>query len=430
MPLSKETITAIENAVATNFDKQIALTQKVIQYGGQRGEETRVQEAILHQYSSRGYVAKKLEMDEQALSQYNGAGKISPQHSKAPVIIGIHEPKSSTPGGKSLILNGHIDIVPTGPEELWTHEPYSGLIEGDWMYGRGGGDMRAGVIANLFALDALRIIGKQPASEVIFEAVPEEESTGNGTMATHLAGYTADAVIVPEPTGEKLVRANVGVIWFQVQVTGRPVHVFKMNEGSSAIESMWTIIARLRKLEKEMNEQKKGKLYFEEMEKPINLNVAIIEGGDWASSVPAWCKIDCRVALYPGVAAQEVANEVEKAIFEAARTDPFLCSAPPKVVWNGFFAEGYVLEPGSDAENLLETIHQQVSGEQLESSTLPAYLDTRIFALYQKIPALCYGPVAEETHGFDERVSISSIRRVTTAIALFVAEWCGLEDVV
>jgi acetylornithine deacetylase len=59
---------------------------------------------------------------------------------------------------------------------------------------------------------------------------------------------------------------------------------------------------------------------------------------------------------------------------------------------------------------------------------MPAYLDTRIFSLFQKIPALCYGPIGENIHGFDERVSVSSVRRMTAAIALFIAEWCGLED--
>ncbi|OAL56477.1 acetylornithine deacetylase [Pyrenochaeta sp. DS3sAY3a] len=429
MALSAELRAAIEGAVAKNFDNELAFVQKMIQFGGQRGEEASIQEELFRQYTARGYTTTKLEMDPQVLAQHSSAGRVSAQHSKAPVIVGIHEPKSATPGGKSLILNGHIDIVPTGPEELWTHDPYSGVIEGDWLYGRGGGDMRAGAVANIFALDALRSIGKQPASKVIIESVPEEESTGNGTMATHLAGYTADAVLIPEPTNEQLVRANVGVIWFKVAVAGRPVHVLKAKEGSNAIESIWKIVGGLKDLEKEMNDQKKGRLYFEQLDQPINLNVAMIQGGDWASSVPAWCTIDCRVALFPGVTAQEVANQIERTIHSIAKTDSFLRDSPPKISWNGFFAEGYVLEPGSEAEKLLATVHQQVMGSELESITMPAYLDTRIFALEQKIPALCYGPIGESLHGFDERVSISSIQRVTATIALFIAEWCGLEDV-
>ena len=154
----------------------------------------------------------------------------------------------------------------------------------------------------------------------------------------------------------------------------------------------------------------------------------MIEGGDWPSSVPAWCKIDCRVALFPGVRTEDVAAQIEEKIQKIAATESFLRDAPPKITWNGFFAEGYVLEPNSQAEGVLRTAHKQASGSELGSFTMPAYLDTRIFSLFQEIPALCYGPIGESIHGFDERVSVSSIQRVTTAIALFIAEWCGLED--
>ncbi|KAM0544372.1 hypothetical protein ACHAPJ_011831 [Fusarium lateritium] len=428
MQLDQDLITSIKDAVHQNMTEQLQFTQKMIQFGGQRGEETAVQAEMLSQYSKRGYNTKKIQMDETVLSKQPGAGKFSPQHSKAPVVIGVHEPSSSAPGGKSLLLNGHVDIVPIGPQDLWKHSPYSGAIEDGWMYGRGGGDMRAGLVANMFALDALRRIGKQPASRVILESVPEEESTGNGTMAAHLAGYSADAVIIPEPSNEHLVRANVGVIWFQVEVKGKPVHVYQMGEGSNAIASTWKLVAKLQELEKRMNEQRTEKPHFEKLNHPINFNVAMIEGGDWASSVPAWCRIDCRIALYPGTSADEVAADIEKTIQQASKDDPFLANSPPHITWNGFFAEGYVLEEGSEAEKLLEEVHGYSCQEPLKTMTLPAYVDARIFSLCDKVPVLVYGPRSDEIHGFDERVSIESIERVTTSIALFIASWCGLEN--
>ncbi|KAM0283575.1 hypothetical protein ACHAQK_003704 [Fusarium lateritium] len=156
--------------------------------------------------------------------------------------------------------------------------------------------------------------GKQPVSRVILESVPGEESTGNGTLAAHLAGHSADAVIILEPSNENLVRANVGVIWFQVEFKGKPVHVYQMGEGSDAIASTWKLAAKLQELEKRMIDQRTEKPHFENLSHPINFNVAMIEGGDWASSVPAWCRIDCRVALYPGTKAGEVAADIEKVI--------------------------------------------------------------------------------------------------------------------
>jgi acetylornithine deacetylase len=145
--------------------------------------------------------------------------------------------------------------------------------------------------------------------------------------------------------------------------------------------------------------------------------------------VPAWCRIECRISIYPGTSAFEAAREIEAAVSAFSRQDPYLANRPPKVTFNGFFSEGYELEPGSDAEQVLAHAHRAVTGRELESFMTAGYLDTRVYALYDNVPALCYGPISHNIHGFDECVSLSSVRRVTAAMALFVAEWCGLEPV-
>lgn len=114
---------------------------------------------------------------------------------------------------------------------------------------------------------------------------------------------------------------------------------------------------------------------------------------------------------------------------EFARNDPYLGENPPKVIWNGFYSEGYVLEPGSAAENVLHKAHKQATGQELTTQTSTAYLDARVHSLYDKIPALVYGPISGDIHGFDEWVSIESIKRVTTTMALFIAEWCAVEKI-
>lgn len=318
-------------------------------------------------------------------------------------------------------------MVPTGPLDLWTHRPFDPVVEGDWLYGRGAGDMKAGHAANLFALDALARLGLQPAASVTVQSVVEEESTGNGALMTHLRGYRADAVLIPEPEDEKLVRANTGVLWFAVEVRGVPVHVREMGAGANAIDATYRVIGALREVEARWNAETSAHPHFENEDHPINLNIGKIEGGDWASSVPAWCRIHCRIALYPGVTAAQAAAEIEAAVSRFARSDPFLANNPPRVVFNGFFVEGYVLEAGSEAEAVLGRAHARAIGSPLQSFTSPSYLDTRVHALYDRVPALCYGPTAQNIHGFDERVSLASVQRCTTAMALFVAEWCGTE---
>lgn len=427
MTLDPQIRDRIVAAVAEGFDEQIAFTQDFIRFASRRGEEHAVQDFVFRALRSRGYAIDRFAMDREAIERHPGGGGFTDAHSDAPIVVGIHRPRAET--GRSLILQAHVDVVPEGPAAMWSYPPFDPVIEGDWLYGRGGADMKAGHAANIYALDALRRAGLQPAATVYVQSVVEEESTGNGALMTYLRGYTADAVLIPEPEDEMLVRATAGVIWFQLEVRGVPVHVRSMGAGANAIDAAYRVIGELRALEAEWNAKKSAHAQFKDLEHPINLNIGKIEGGDWASSVPCWCKIDCRIAIYPGETAEAAMREISDRVAAFARTDRFLSNIPPTVSFNGFQSEGYVLEPGSDAEAVLARAHQHVTGTPLKAFTTPGYLDTRVYALYNKIPALCYGPITENIHGFDERVSLASLRRITTAMALFVAEWCGVEAV-
>ena len=427
MTLSPDLRERIMQSVVEGFDDQVAFTQELVRMPSLRGREHAIQDLLFRALRGRGLTMDRFAMDRTAIEAHPGGSRFSDDHSDAPIVVGIHRPRNET--GRSLILQSHLDVVPEGLAEMWTDPPYSGRVEGDWMYGRGAGDMKAGAAANLFALDALRRIGLQPAATVYVQSVVEEESTGNGALQTWLEGYTADAVLIPEPEDEKLVRANTGVIWFQVKLRGVPVHVREMGEGANAIDAAYRVIGALREIEAEWNAAKNEHAHFEHEAHPINLNIGKIEGGDWASSVPSWCTIDCRVSIYPGQRAEDMAREIIDRIDAFAKTDGFLSNNPPEVVFNGFFAEGYVLEPGSDAEAVLAEAHEAAIGTPLQSFMTAGYLDTRVYALYNRIPALCYGPVSRNIHGIDECVSLSSVRRITQAMALFIAEWCDLEKV-
>lgn len=416
----------IKASVEAGFAEQIEFSKALIRFPSQRGAEHAVQDFLFREMRKRGLAMDRFDMDHDAISRHPGGGPISPEHSNAPIVVGIHRPRDEV--GRSLILQGHVDVVPAGPADMWTHPPYEPAIVGDWLHGRGGADMKAGHAASFAALDALTRIGLQPAATVYLQSVVEEESTGNGALMTHLRGYTADAVLIPEPEEEKLVRANAGVLWFEIEVRGQPVHVREMGQGANAIDAAYRVIADLRRLEAEVNARRKGVEHFANEAHPINLNIGKIEGGDWGSSVPCWCKVQCRFALYPGTSAKEAAREVEAWVTAFARSDRYLANNPPRVTFNGFMAEGYVLEPGSEAEAVLGRAHMEATGQKLQTFMTPAYLDTRVYALYDRIPALCYGPISKNIHGFDEVVSISSLKRVTTAMALFVAEWCGVEE--
>ncbi|MEM7693335.1 MAG: ArgE/DapE family deacylase [Pseudomonadota bacterium] len=422
MTLSDDEILA---AVEAGFEDQIAFLSDLIKFPTQRGEESAAQDAFARATRARGYPTEVFALDKALIENHPGYSPTSQDYENLLNVVATHRPREET--GRSLILNGHMDVVPTGPANMWTHPPYHPHREGDWLYGRGSADMKAGLSANIAALDALKRLGAQPAATVILQSVSEEECTGNGALACLARGYTADAVIIPEPEDDRLVRANVGVLWFEVMVRGLPVHAREAGTGHNAIEAAYDIITALRGLEARWRAERANHPYFEDVDNAINFNVGKIEGGDWASSVPAWCRLSCRIGLYPAMDPGAAAAEIERTVAATARNHPFLSNIPPAVTFDGFFVKGYVLSEGSDAEKTLATCHQAAHRRPLEAFTTPSYLDGRVFVIYQDIPCLVYGPVSENIHGFDERVSLSSLKRVTGTIALFIAHWCGLE---
>jgi len=417
----------ITEAVDAGFDDQIAFLQELVRRPSVRGQEHLAQDLMFQAMRERGYAMDRWRVDPKEIEQHPGFSPVAVSYEHAWNVVGTHRPRVEA--GRSLILNGHVDVVPTGPVEMWADPPFSATIKGDWMYGRGAGDMKAGVVANLFALDALRRAGVQPAATVHMQTVCEEESTGNGALSTLVRGYTADACLISEPSDGHMTRAVMGVLWFQLKVRGHPVHVARAGTGANAIQAAIDLIEPMRAVEAKWNARRHETRHYGIHDHPVNLNVGKIAGGDWASSVPAWCTMDCRISVYPGFKPDEMARDIEDAVRQAAAGHPFLSNNPPEVVWNGFFTEGYDLEPGSDAETVLSRCHQRIAGKPPADYVATAYIDSRVYVLYGGMPCMVYGPRCEDAHGFDERVSISSIRDATKAIALFVAEWCGVEPV-
>ena len=247
-------------------------------------------------------------------------------------LMAQHRPRGA--GGRSVLFNGHIDVVPTGPESLWTKPPFEPWVDDGWLYGRGSGDMKGGLVCVLAALLALRRIGWQPAGLVGFNAVLDEENTGNGTLATvHALTHSMDgiklddfdAVIIPEPFGETLMTAQVGVCWLFVELTGRPAHVAYMHQGVNPIEAAIAIMADLKELEAAWNAPEVRHPAFAGVEHPINFNLGRIEGGEWNSSVPCTCTMGLRFGFFPGTPAADARRVVtERIVATATRLNPAL----------------------------------------------------------------------------------------------------------
>jgi acetylornithine deacetylase len=226
----------------------------------------------------------------------------------------------------------------------------------------------------------------------------------------------------------------LGVIWFQVHLKGLPTHVAYAGSGANAIEAAIPLIRALHEMEHRWNAAENRPAEYAHADHALNLNIGRIEGGDWTSSVPAWSVFDVRMAIFPGQSIDAAKAEIEQVILDAARENAFLRNSLPEIVYHGFHAEGYALSRDSSANaasaiSALDRAHQSVTGKALEREAITATTDARFFGLYADTPALVYGPRAEAIHGFNERVELESMRRVTKATAMFIADWCGTEKV-
>ncbi len=413
----------IAAAIDTNFDKQVQFLAELVRFPSLRGREAPLQDWFARQMAARGYA-----VDRYTLADVPPHPKMAPMVECDPAgsvqVVATHRAKNPT--GRSLILQGHIDVVPEGPADMWTHPPYAAVIRDGWMYGRGAHDMKSGVACMVYAMDAIRDAGFEPAADVYVETVTEEESTGNGALSTLLRGYRADAALVPEPTGHTITRSQTGTIWFRLRVRGIPVHVAVAQDGSNAIMSAYVLIQALYAHTRKLNEAARASAWYANIKDPIKFNPGIIRGGDWASSTPAWCEVDCRIGLVPGTTPEEAMAGIEATVRAAAKGDGFLANNPPEIVWTGFQTDPYVLEPGSEAEAVLAAAHASVHGGSLPERRTTAVNDTRYYGLYFDIPGLCYGPKGEGAHAFDERTSIEDLRKCTLTMATFIANWCGL----
>ena len=280
--------------------------------------------------------------------------------------------------------------------------------------------MKCGLAAILGAVKALRALGLSPNAPVIVESVVEEECSGNGTLQTLLGGYTADAAVIGEPFGAAITTAQVGVLWFRVRIVGVPGHAAEGRNATNAIEKSLAVIGALRDLEAEMNLAPPPP--FDLYTHPINLNVGAIRGGDWPSTVPGVCVTDYRIALYPGSSIADLKARIEEVVADATADQP----GSAEVVYRGFASEGYDI---ADDHPLITTLAQAFADQ---AGTPPALVsttgttDAAVFGNVGGIPAVCFGPYAEQAHGVHERVYLPSVVQTAQVLGLFIRDWCGL----
>jgi acetylornithine deacetylase len=417
-PATQRVITAVDDLTSD----ATALLQKLVRTPSLTGAEEAAQLIVAGFMREIWLDVDVWEPDPQELAPYaEHVGEFDTMAGR-PNVVGKW---TGSGGGKSLILNGHIDTVEPGVRDQWDVDPFSGELREGRLIGRGSLDMKAGVVANLTAAAALRNAGWEPSGDLIVESVISEEDGGAGALATILRGYTADACIITEPTALDLVIAQGGSLVFRIHVAGKSAHGAARNEGESAFEHFLPIYEELMALEAERNRSLDHPLYAE-IENKIPINVGVIQSGAWPSSVPDWLIAEGRAGLVPGETLDGFKAKFVAAVMKATARDPWLADHPPRVEWfSGQFAPS---EIAAEHELVAEVsaAHRTVTGHTPAIRGVTYGADMRHFVNIAGIPCLMYGADhVEGAHAPNESVAIDDMLTCAKTVALLAREWCS-----
>ena len=379
------------------------------------GREQEAQEVVEQELKRLGLEVERLPIPD-GIGEDSLAGVLQTSYDTRGDVIG----RLGGDKGPSLLLNGHIDVVPADQPDLWTSPPFEARRDGDRLYGRGAGDMKGGFAMATLALDALLAVEPEAiGGSLTFLSVIEEECTGNGTLAAARAAVLADAVILPEPTGLDMLLAGVGIVWLDVVLDGKSAHAESADRAVNPVDLALTVVDALRGLEREMNAEIEPSMRG--VEHPYNINIGMFEAGDWRSSVPAQATLGLRIGHPTSWSTADAISRVGRAI--DAIDDAWLRDHPPTLRPAGFRAKGYAMPADDPLARRLAEAHRSAHGDTAAAIAMASTTDARLYLNDFDVPALCYGPVAHDIHGIDESVELSSIVAGARTLARFIADW-------
>lgn len=327
-------------------------------------------------------------------------------------------------GDPALVLSGHADVVPPGDLDLWPGDPFVPRLAGGAVHGRGACDMKAGLVASMAAVRALRTAGIRPARPLALHSVIGEEDGGLGSWATLARGHRGDVCVIPEPTHGSVVTAHAGALTFTLEITGAAAHAAMRDRGVSAIEMFEHVHAALREFE--ADRQADADVRFEGERYPFGISIGKLAAGDWASSVPDRLVAEGRYGVRLGEPVEEARAAFEKRVAEACAGHPWLTDHPVRITWTGgAFASGE-LPTGHALLPAMSAAVRDAGGTLGPELAVPAGSDLRLYAA-AGIPTLHYGPGdLHLAHGPRELVPVAEVMLAARAFTLLAIRSCGV----
>src|SRR3954452_10452383 len=304
-----------------------------------------------------------------------------------PNVVGV---RRGSGGGRSLVLNAHMDTVGFAGMDA----PLEARIDGDRMYGRGTCDMKAGLAAAMSA--AASVDGL--AGDVIVAAVADEEAGALGTRA-FVERWAADGAIVTEPTEELVAVAHKGFVGFEIETAGRAAHGSRPEEGIDAIVAMGPILTSLEELDDSLGDEATHPLLGR-----ASVHASLIEGGQEFSSYPDRCLLTGEWRTLPGDTSEAV----------VARLRDIAGGAEVRGLHVG---QPFEVDPESDLPRLV------CEHARTEFTGVAFWADSAILA-GAGIPTVLYGPIGAGAHAVVEWVDLGSVERVRDTLVAVARDFC------
>lgn len=416
-------VRSVRSRVAGSSGEIVRLLQRLVSFPSVTGQEGAIQEFIAARLEELGLVVKVWEPDLGRLAQHPAFVPVAQDYVGRPNVIAV---LPGAGGGRSLLLNGHVDVIPPGPECAWPHGPWSGeLVEGR-IYGRGASDMKSGLAAMIMAVAAVVRSDVSLSGDVTLEFTVDEELSGNGTLACVLEGLTADAGICCETSSMQVQPASIGRIWFQIQVTGKPTGIQRQWDGVNAIHKGYEVVKAVAQHEQARIAQLSHPLYPDTVG-ALPCAVGTFEAGSYPSAFPDTCLLRGSIATLPGEDSAKVKEEFVRSILERTSNDPWLRGHPPDISFTGYFAEPSELPPEHPIVTSLARAYERVLNRPPTVSGREGAADTRFLNVYGDTPTVIFGPGStEQMHAANESVSVEDLIRATEILALTILNWCGI----
>lgn len=392
----------IIDKVEEKRDEIIKFFQKIVRIPSETGNEEPLAKAMKDAFDSFGFETKLIEA--------------------APHRPNVWAKYKGQEPGKTLVFNGHLDVVPPGPREEWDRDPYSGDIENGILYGRGAVDMKSGDCGCALATWIIKELGIPLKGNVVLTyAADEQIGSVLGTQYMAKNGYMdGDYMINCEPTNCKTVDiVQKGILRFNVVIYGESIHGARPWLGISALDKAVDFLNQIRKLSEELWTRKYPLLY------PPTIVAGTIKGGTLLNMVPSKVEIAFTRRMIPGETHDQASKEVKDILEDLAANDP---DFKYDLLFDEY-SRASVLDVPPDCPSVtaIRKAHQRVHGTELPLGGKDAGTDASHVADLTGVPCPIYGPGdIKYSLGANEQIPVQDVVDVVKVYALTIYNLLGL----